>query len=116
MCCGRNTGLADFISASMAGTGDSFAKRHFKTTLTASRPRLTEAWSAWAAFQHPVSVSRTGRMATHARDLQADAAGGRILDLGCARGSFRAEEFPGTVVRSDLELPHLPIVAGGAPL
>jgi SAM-dependent methyltransferase len=29
---------------------------------------------------------------------------GRILDLGCARGSFRAEEYRGTVVRSDLEL------------
>src|SRR5689334_15172904 len=30
--------------------------------------------------------------------------GGRVLDLGCARGSFRAEECPGTVIRSDLEL------------
>jgi SAM-dependent methyltransferase len=30
--------------------------------------------------------------------------GGRVLDLGCARGSFKAEECPGTVVRSDLEL------------
>jgi SAM-dependent methyltransferase len=30
--------------------------------------------------------------------------GSRILDLGCARGSFRAGECPGTIVRSDPEL------------
>lgn len=30
--------------------------------------------------------------------------GNRVLDLGCASGSFRAEEYPATTVRADLEV------------